>query len=359
MVSPRRNERKPFLYRVSRCFVILLVAAGLAAVANGQGKKRRGPRALAVLELAGNQAAPAPPKEKPLAVGVGFPRLYPITVLENGAYNDGSIYQASPVPLAVQAGVVYDVQHGGVQAGSFTVKQPSQLHGAWVGTGSWEPGSKVNLSGAPPPEAQDEGPPRLKRSTNSAPSSQPKKVDSPWGTARWLPAISDADSYDTRPYDYPWTPEWKKRYSAEMMALAQRELATYTRCQVARGKSCTMKLEDLELRAFDLETNNDAQLVLTALAKRAIGGQEQSVYIALIGRVGWQAQVAKVFASVTDDAHLDGTGRLEFVDAVDADGDGRGELLFRRVHDRTQSFELYRVGRERVWKLFDGAESSL
>ena len=40
-------------------------------------------------------------------------------------------------------------------------------------------------------------------------------------------------------------------------------------------------------------------------------------------------------------------------------GDGRGELLFRRVHDTTQAFELYRVGRERVFKLFDGAESSL
>jgi hypothetical protein len=118
-------------------------------------------------------------------------------------------------------------------------------------------------------------------------------------------------------------------------------------------------LEDVELRAFDLETNNDAQLVLTAQAKRSVAGQEQTVYVALVGRVGWQAKVAKVFASVTDDAHLDGTGRLEFVDAIDSDGDGRGELLFRRVHNQTQSFELYRVGREQVWKLFDGAESNL
>ncbi len=338
----------------------MLVAAGLASNASSQSKKRSAPRALAVLELAENQAAPSPSKEKPLAVGVGFPRLHPITVLENGAYNDGTIYQASPVPLAVQAGVVYDVQHAGVQTGSFTVKQPSRLHGAWVGTGSWEPGFKVNIGGEPPPEAiEDDGPPRLKRSTATTKSSQPVKADAPWGTARWLPAISDADKYDTRPYAYSWTPEWKRRHTAEMMALAQRELAAYTRCRPARGKSCAMNLEDVQVRAFDLETNNDAQIVLTARTRRALAGREQNVYLALIGRLGWQAQVAKVFASVTDDAHLDGTGRMEFIDAIDADGDGRGELLFRRVHNLTQSFELYRVGRERVWKLFDGAESNL
>jgi hypothetical protein len=308
-----------------------------------------------------NQPPSAPVKEKPLVSGVGFPRLYPITVLENGVFNDGSVYQARPAPLAVQKGVVYDVQRAGVQEGSFTIQQPSQLHGAWVGTGNWEPGFKVNSSEQPPPEAQqtDDAPPRLKRSASTSKLSQPRNVNAPWATARWLAAISDAENYDTRPYDYPWTPEWKKRYSGEMVTLAQRELEAYTRCQAGRGKPCVRKLEDVELRAFDLETSNDAELVLTARTKRQIAGQEQSVYVAVVGRVGWQAQVAKVFASVTDDAHLDGNGRLEFIDAVDADGDGRGELLFRRVHERTQAFELYRVGRERMFKLFDGAESNL
>lgn len=338
----------------------MLVAAGLSSSAGGQGKKRNGPRALAVLELAPNQTATPPPKEKPLVAGVGFPRLYPITVLDNGNYNDGSVYQASPVPLAVQTEVVYDVQHAGVQVGAFTVNKPTQLHGAWVGTGNWEPGVKVNISGEPPTEAKefDDAPPRLMRAKPHA-QSQAKKPDAPWAAARWLPAVSDADKYDTRPYDYPWTPEWKKRYSSEMLALAQREVATYTKCQAQRGKPCILKLEDVGLRAFDLETNNDAQLVLTARTEGPVAGRQQSIYLTVIGRVGWQGQVAKVFSSVTDDAHLDSNGRLEFIDAVDADGDGRGELLFRRVHDTTQAFELYRVGRERVFKLFDGAESSL
>jgi hypothetical protein len=356
MPSPQFwRQLNSFLYLVYRWFVISLVAAVLATGASGQAKKRRGPRALAVLEMGVNQPAAPATKEKPLISGVVFPRLYPVAVLENGVYNDGSIYQARPMPLAVQKGVVYDVQRAGVQAGAFTVEQPSRLHGAWVGTGAWEPGLKVNSTGQPPPEAQqlDDAPPRLKRARTSDQPSAPKKTDAPWGTARWLVAISDADNYDVRPYDYSSTPEWKRRHSAEMLALAQRELASYTRCQAAHSKSCAMKLEDVELRAFDLETNNDAEIVLTARTRRMAAGREQSIYLALLGRVGWQAQVAKVFSSVTDDAHLESTGRLELVDAVDADGDGRGELLFRELSDRETGWVLYKSGPDKLVKIFD------
>jgi hypothetical protein len=354
------------LYLVCRWFVMVALVTSLAGNLAAQTRKQRGPRALAVLEMGPPAEVPAPttPERKPMAVGVGFPRLRPITVLENGNYNDATIYQATPVPLALQIDVVYDVQRGGVPQGQFTVKQPSQLHGAWVAVGSWQPGLIVNAGGEKPFQTQkpeDDAPPRLKRGggdSGAGKAAQAKKIPNPSLTqARWLVAVSDDGTYDPRPYDYAWTPEWKRCHTAEMLALAQQEFASYTRCR-AGAKSCTAKLEDVEVRAFDLETNNDVELVLTARARR-IAGSEQYVYLVVIGRVGWQAQVTRVFASVTDDAHLDTTGRMEFIDAVDADGDGRGELLFRRVHNSTQSFELFRVGREQVWKLFDGAEASL
>jgi hypothetical protein len=66
----------------------------------------------------------------------------------------------------------------------------------------------------------------------------------------------------------------------------------------------------------------------------------------------------KVFSEVTDDERLDVVGRLELVDAVDADGDSHAELLFRRVGVTAQTFELYRAGRDQMWKLFEGAETS-
>jgi hypothetical protein len=45
---------------------------------------------------------------------------------------------------------------------------------------------------------------------------------------------------------------------------------------------------------------------------------------------------------------------MELIDAVDADGDGRGELLFRQISDAGRAFVLYRVIGDRLWPLFQG-----
>ncbi len=66
-------------------------------------------------------------------------------------------------------------------------------------------------------------------------------------------------------------------------------------------------------------------------------------------------ELHKVFASVTDTLHFDVLSRLELIDAVDADGDGRGELLFRQVSDGGNAFVLYRVIGDKLWPLFQGA----
>jgi len=354
-----------------------LVAASLAPNVGAQekDKKQRGPRALAVVETGGTEAQPGGTKAGRLTTGIGFPRLVPVTILENGEYHDATVYKATPVPLAVQSGIVYEVLHAGAPEGLFVIQEPNQLHGSWIGTGklqppSTEPKSKPEAAAPATANSDDEGPPRLRRSVEpppqvKAPPAPPAQAKppkpAPVEAKRMLPhllvAISDAGTYENRPYPYPWTPRWKAQYTKEMVALAQRALAAYNGCKPGKtpATSCSLNLEAVEVQAFDLETNNDAELVLNARAKR----NGQNLYVTVVGRVGSLAQVDKVFTGVTDDAHLDTTGRLEFIDAVDADGDGRGELLFRRLHNATQTFELYRVGREQMWKLFDGAESSL
>jgi hypothetical protein len=45
---------------------------------------------------------------------------------------------------------------------------------------------------------------------------------------------------------------------------------------------------------------------------------------------------------------------MELIDVVDADGDGRGELLFRRVFDTGSAYAIYRVTSDRLWPLFEG-----
>jgi len=55
-------------------------------------KKEAGPRALAVLRLTAS----------------GKATLVPITILMNGKYYDASAYKATPVPIALESGTVYE-----------------------------------------------------------------------------------------------------------------------------------------------------------------------------------------------------------------------------------------------------------
>jgi hypothetical protein len=61
----------------------------------------------------------------------------------------------------------------------------------------------------------------------------------------------------------------------------------------------------------------------------------------------------KLYVGVTDKFHLDMTPRLDLVDAIDADGDGRGELLFRETTDQGTGWVIYRATADKLWKMYD------
>ncbi len=74
----------------------------------------------------------------------------------------------------------------------------------------------------------------------------------------------------------------------------------------------------------------------------------------MIARTNLEGELRKLFFSQTDSRHLDVTPRMELIDAVDADGDGRGELLFRRTFDDGSAYAIYRVTADGLWPLFEG-----
>jgi hypothetical protein len=98
--------------------------------------------------------------------------------------------------------------------------------------------------------------------------------------------------------------------------------------------------------------------VLTASATIPDSKLNLQYSIALVAREDIYNDLHKVFAQTTDNQHLDVLPKYEFIDAVDADGDGRGELLFRTVSDSGPAYSIYAVIGDRLWPLFEGRPAS-
>jgi len=77
-------------------------------------------------------------------------------------------------------------------------------------------------------------------------------------------------------------------------------------------------------------------------------------YVTVVARNDLYGELHKAFSNVTDSQHLDVSPRFDLIDAVDVDGDGRGELLFRQNSDAGTAFVVYRVIGDRLWPLFQG-----
>jgi hypothetical protein len=199
--------------------------------------------------------------------------------------------------------------------------------------------------------------------------------DAPSPQFTFLPAISDAGGPDPRPYTYDMKPAEEASYRSKMLALAATQLVsragTATKEVAPTQKTASAHkfsgkpawklpkpdFDDVRLRIFDLSNSNQPVLVLSARTRPAAGASErleEPKEITLIARTNLEGELKKLFFSQTDSRHLDASPRMELIDAVDADGDGRGELLFRRTSDGGSAYAIYRVTSDHLWPLFEG-----
>jgi hypothetical protein len=116
-------------------------------------------------------------------------------------------------------------------------------------------------------------------------------------------------------------------------------------------------LENIQFRTFDVWTTSQPVMILSGEAHfppapGATTAPEQ-YSITLVARTDIYGSLRKLYAGVTDKFHLDVTPRLELIDAVDADGDGRGELLFRETTDAGSGYVIYRASADKLSKMFD------
>ena len=136
----------------------------LAPAQSASKKAIKGPRALGLVELTAS----------------GKARLVPITILYDGEYYDASAYKASPIPMALESGTIYEGFRAGVSQGLFTVTGALQGNNTWRGAGTWQSAAAIAAAkdaaakkravmSKPAPEAP-EGPPVLRRASPKAKS---------------------------------------------------------------------------------------------------------------------------------------------------------------------------------------------
>jgi len=193
-----------------------------------------------------------------------------------------------------------------------------------------------------------------------------------------IPAISDAGGPQPRAFTFEWLKDEEAERRQQMTALARQELGAYLNAQTkarilapaaasrAQRPGATKKLpepilENVRMLTYDLWNANQPIMVFSAEAHLppppagAQGGFEADLTysMVLVAYPDIYGNLRRLYARVTDKYHLDITPRLELIDAVDADGDGRGELLFRETSDAGSGWVIYRATADTLWKMFD------
>jgi len=171
-------------------------------------------------------------------------------------------------------------------------------------------------------------------------------------------AISDAGNYETRSLLYGMAAGERQSLGEPMSRMAMDEVRKYASKHNGPPPPKTAIITDYDLRGFDLDYSNSATLVLSAklpvAPAKAKPGAEFDYFVTVVARVDINGTPQKIFSVVTDRNHLDAFPRMQIIDAVDADANGRGDLLFRQYSDTGINYALYRVFPYQMEKIFEG-----
>ena len=176
--------------------------------------------------------------------------------------------------------------------------------------------------------------------------------------SRAYAAISDNSDYEPHPMLFAMSAGEREEKAQQMIALAMEDVRKFAATRKAPPLAKDATITDYDLRAFDLDYSNSPTLVLSgklpvAATKPPRTGQFD-YYVTAVAKLDIQGVPQKIFSSVTDSNFLDAFPRMELIDAVDADANGRGDLLFRQYSDGGVSYGLYRVYAYSLRKVFEG-----
>jgi hypothetical protein len=208
--------------------------------------------------------------------------------------------------------------------------------------------------------------PHLTRGVPANLPTVPEKLQTTPVDLRQMVAVSDASEKEPQPFVYQWAdPGDQDKYKQEMEALARTALLKAAgtpaekparKTTAARKRSMLhpppeLELQDEQFAAYELTYGGGATLVLTASA--VTGASEKTErYVTVIAQPDIYGALQVLFTGTSDGAHLRDAPRMRLVDAVDAKGNHRGDLLFELRGADSRSFALYRVADGRAEQIF-------
>lgn len=176
-------------------------------------------------------------------------------------------------------------------------------------------------------------------------------------------AVSDAKSRPEHPWSYKWAnPDDEDKMKAAMEDIARDALGVKTPPKPPAPKRASARtrvkatpppepvpLEGENFRVFELAYGAGATMVLSA---HTPGPAKEQKFVTLIAQPDLYGNPLVLLKNVTDGSHLEETPRMKLIDAVDAQADNRGELLFELRGASQRQFALYRVLRGTAEKIF-------
>jgi hypothetical protein len=227
---------------------------------------------------------------------------------------------------------------------------------------------------APPDE--EESAPKVDKPGSPAAASDATQIP-----VQLVPAISDAGGPDAQSYKCFWKEGEEDERRTQMLALAAEEVRAYVSARekgtipakpsvakaggtkaVATTHKPALKpvqpvFENVQFHGFDVWKNNQVVMIFSAEAHLppapGVVASPTLYSVSIAARTDIYGNLRKLYSGVTDKFHLDVTPRLDLIDVVDADGDGRGELLFRETTDAGTGYVIYRATADKLWKMFD------
>ncbi len=221
--------------------------------------------------------------------------------------------------------------------------------------------------------------PRLKRGKPAGlDSAEAPKLDGLPATLQQAVAVSDAATHPDHPWRYSWAdPADEDKMRSSLLDIARHELgldppaAPAKPARPARNTAAHRKpaptppapdpveLADVRFQVFELAFGSPATMVLAAAtpADRDAPADPAAApaprkHITLIAQPDLYGGILVIHKNLTDERHLDQTPQMRLVDAVDAMGDNRAELLFELRSDGQRQFALYRVTRGKAEQIF-------